>query len=117
MTGSTSRHPGPRIWHIVRAAALDLLDVAIAVTAWALAGAIAFAGFGVLPLYLPYLTALTTGLDNPGRPADTNGFAASLTGVVAHAILVVAFLGALIVAWRVTTAVARALPQRGVLHL
>jgi hypothetical protein len=101
----------------VRAAALDLLDVAIAVTASALAGAIAFAGFGVLPLYLRYLTALTTGLANPGRPADTNGFAASLTGVVAHAILVVAFLGALIVAWRVTTAVARALPQRGALHL
>ena len=84
------------------------------VNAGAIAGAIAFAGLGVLPLYLRYLTAVAT--VGFGRPAHNNGFAASLTGVFTHVVLVVAFLAAVIVAWRVTTAVARALPQREPVH-
>jgi hypothetical protein len=109
--------PAPSVWSILRAGAWDLLDAAIAATAGVVAGLIAFAALGPLPLYIRLLAAdVHGGITGTATEAPTHGLAESLTGPLSIAILVIAALAALMVVWGVTRAVARALPVRGPLN-
>jgi hypothetical protein len=99
--------PAQRVWGILRAGALDLLDAAIAATAGGVAGAIAFVTLGPGLLYLRYLSAATTSsLTEPGQNTQTGHFAASLSHPLSLAIMVVAFFGAVMVTWSTARAVA-----------